>query len=180
MVIFVAGVHGVGKTYLCQQFVSRYPDFVHASASQLIKEQMAIPNWGVDKLVADVDKNQVALVDAVRRRTDAGEKLILDGHFALRNQQREIVPLKAEVYAGIQVTGFILLEAPTDLILSRINGRDGRDADAHETEELALAGRKNAAFVSDQLRTPLRILTTPDIDTFSASILELADQNKNC
>jgi adenylate kinase len=42
MNIFVAGVHGVGKTYLA----SRLPPLMSTSASKLIREELATANWG--------------------------------------------------------------------------------------------------------------------------------------
>lgn len=93
MNIFVAGVHGVGKTYLASRLPSTL-GLIHTSASKLIKEERAMPSWGVDKRVSDVDANQIALAAAVKRHNDAGVQLLLDGHFVLLNNNGRLSALR--------------------------------------------------------------------------------------
>lgn len=45
MNIFVAGVHGVGKTFLASQ-LPKALGLMQTSASKLIKEERALPDWG--------------------------------------------------------------------------------------------------------------------------------------
>ena len=84
MNIFVAGIHGVGKTYLASHAASG-SGMTHTSASKLIKEERGQATWSADKRVAEVDANQQALAKAIRRHNELGIKLLLDGHFVLLN-----------------------------------------------------------------------------------------------
>ena len=107
MNIFVAGVHGVGKTFL----TSRLPADLglrHTSASKLIKEEATLQTWGVDKRVGDIEGNQLALTAAVRRHNTAGERLLLDGHFVLLDTVGNFVEIPVEVFRALQFQAVVL------------------------------------------------------------------------
>lgn len=61
MTIFVAGVHGAGKTFVTEPACQKL-GFVHATASQLIREERGHATWDAAKVVSDVDQNQAALI----------------------------------------------------------------------------------------------------------------------
>ena len=63
-VIFLAGVHGVGKGFLGTP-VANSIGIVHLTASQLIREEKGQATWGIDKKTSDLDDNQLALIRAV-------------------------------------------------------------------------------------------------------------------
>ena len=90
MNVFVAGIHGVGKTYVAGRLPPSY-GLLHTSASKLIREERALPEWNTDKRVADVDENQVALASAVARYNGKGGRLLLDGHFILLNNKAKFI-----------------------------------------------------------------------------------------
>ena len=81
--IFVSGIHGVGKTYFCNMIKEKL-GIRNFSASQLIAEKRK-RNFSVDKCVSDIDDNQLFLLDAINELRQAGEEFILDGHFCLFN-----------------------------------------------------------------------------------------------
>ncbi len=175
MNVFVAGVHGVGKTYLA----SRLPvtlGLMHTSASKLIKEERAMPNWGVDKRVSDVDGNQTALAAAVQRHNAVGTRLLLDGHFVLLNSQEEFSLLGTEVFKSLNLDGVVLLEADPNVIAMRIRERDGRQAGIDHLIEFITAERSQAQMVCVELGISLIILKAPCPDTFVEAILQLSGQ----
>jgi len=89
-VIFVAGVHAVGKTTACTH-AARTLSIAHYTASSLIKAEKAsaIPEWG--KVVADIEGNQNLLIRGVRRvLLENRGRIILDGHFTLPNAKGDI------------------------------------------------------------------------------------------
>ena len=83
MTLFIAGIHGVGKTYLAQPAAMRL-GMHYATASQLIREERGLSSWNANKLVDSVAENQAALISAVRRIKNEDRSLLLDGHFVLR------------------------------------------------------------------------------------------------
>lgn len=169
MNIFVAGVHGVGKTYLA----SRLPGtlgLMHTSASKLIKEERAMLNWREDKRVSDVAGNQIALAAAVKRHNAAGTRLLLDGHFVLLNSHGEFSRLGTEVFRALNLDGVVLLEADIDTIAVRIRERDDRESDLGHTAEFLAAERTQAQLVCEELGIPLRILNAPSTSVFTEAV----------
>lgn len=170
MNILVAGIHGVGKTYLA----SRLPEgtgLLHTSASKLIKEERAMPNWGADKRVSDVDVNQVALAAAVLRHNDAGTALLLDGHFVLLDAQGSFVRLEADVFKALSLRAVLLVEAAPVVVASRLRSRDGQERSAAWIDAFLKEERTQAQTVCGALRLPLYALATPDDAAFSSAVM---------
>lgn len=169
MNIFVAGIHGVGKTYL----VGRLPPDVgltHSSASKLIREERDLPNWGQDKRVANIEDNQRALAAAVARHNAGGSHLLLDGHFVLLDQSSNFVRLGAEVFQSLNLKAIILVEEPADVVAHRLLGRDGVNRDAEFLAEFAECERDQARVVCTELGLPLQIFVSPDDEEFAKAI----------
>ncbi len=166
MNVFVAGVHGVGKTYLCEHAV-RSHGFTHASASKLIKEQLALPEWNANKLVSDIDGNQRALIAAIQRYAEANTPILLDGHFLLRNSAGELTEIKTDVFASLNLGGVILLEKDPQIIRQQIAGRDGLEQSLDGLQAAMEVERSRAEVVCKELRLPLSVLHTPTEQAFA-------------
>jgi adenylate kinase len=168
--IFVAGIHGVGKTYLA----SRLPEgigLLHTSASKLIREERAMPTWGADKRVNDIDANQVALAAAVRRHNDAGVSLLLDGHFVLLDPQDGFVRLESDVFKALTLRAVLLVEAAPIIVASRLKIRDGEERSTAWVEAFLEEERRQAQVVCEALSIPLFTLTSPDQATFTSALM---------
>lgn len=161
-VIFVAGVHAVGKTTAIEE-ASRECGVPFYSASSLIKneKQAAIPEKG--KVVADIGGNQELLVRGVNRvvRTSAG-RILLDGHFTLQNLIGEIEKIDVDVFRMLGLESVVAyLDDPVN-IANRLAKRDGEIRSAefiarHQEEELS-----HAQAVASQLGVPLVVLNAFD------------------
>lgn len=169
MNIFVAGIHGVGKTYLASRLPSDV-DLTHTSASNLIREERALPSWGQDKRVANIDDNQVALAAAVSRRNAQGSRLLLDGHFVLLDESSRFVRLGPEVFRSLNLKAVILVEAPVEVIAQRLLGRDGAHREPTFLLEFADCERTQARAVCTELALPLHILVSPTDEAFASAI----------
>lgn len=170
MTIFVAGIHGVGKTYLCEKYV-KDKDVVHASASKLIREELASANWNSNKQVADIDKNQEALISAVERHHASGKVLLLDGHFVLKDSSGKLIQIEIEVFRDLRLHGVILIEADVELVQERIKLRDNV-LPLGDLAAFSRAERMQAELVCTSLNIPLRILSSPTEKEFSQTIEE--------
>ena len=161
MVIFLAGVHGVGKTFLGKP-ASSVLGLQYATASSLIKAGLNDEeNWLEDKRTSDVDKNQEILISSVFKLIrDSNNPLILDGHFVLRNQQGHLVELPSSVFQRLGVSSVILIEAPASVIAERLVAR-GAPQSLSNIEELANAERENAERTCNELNIPLFKLLSP-------------------
>ena len=169
MNIFLAGIHGVGKTYLAERLPTG-SGLLHTSASGLIKEERALPGWGADKHVSDVDENQIALAKAVRRYNASGTALLLDGHFVLLDKEGLFVLLGVEVFETLNLSAVVLIEAQPEVVASRVCQRDGLDRSPKWLAEFAAKERAQAEFVCGRLLLPMRILTSPKEGDFAAAV----------
>jgi len=175
MNIFVAGVHGVGKTFLA----SRLPastGLTHTSASKLIKDEKMLPNWGNNKLVADIDANQIALAAAVKRHNDAGTRLLLDGHFVLLDTDMNFTRIEIDVFRSLHLDAVILIEETPTTVAERIRQRDDRVIEIKFLEDFITAERTHAQSVCDVIGIPLEILMSPSPEIFEQTISALVSE----
>jgi len=159
-VIFLAGVHGVGKGYLGSR-VATSLGLLHLTASQLIREEKGRATWTKEKLVTEVEYNQLALIHAVNRRIDLVESLLLDGHFVLRNSTGHIVQLSVDVFAKLHLAGVIVLSEDSEVIAKRLADRDGVSVSLESIAELIHAEISHAVAVCNMLRIPLLTIERP-------------------
>ncbi|NJK52616.1 MAG: AAA family ATPase [Leptolyngbyaceae cyanobacterium SU_3_3] len=68
--VFIGGVHGVGKTHLCNRIVSHF-DVAHVTASELIGRHV---KHRIDKTVSDIEGNQLILAEELARYQQAVER----------------------------------------------------------------------------------------------------------
>ena len=170
MNIFIAGIHGVGKSYLASRTADKI-SMVHTSASKLIKQERTLASWNDDKRVSNVDANQCALVAAVRRHNEGGVKLLLDGHFVLLNESGEMIRLNEDVFAKLNLKQVILIEAEPQIVARRIALRDQRQVNLDHLISFLLAEREQAKSVCEKLGIPLAILLSPSEEEFITAVL---------
>lgn len=161
-VIFVAGVHAVGKTTACA-YAADTLCLAHYAASGLIKAEKssAIPAQG--KAVSDVDGNQVLLIRGVHKACEKHDgRIILDGHFTLSKPTGEIEAIALDVFRAIELDGVVIFQDEPAAIAERLNLRDGEggNSDAialHQEAELA-----HAHYISLELNVPIKVLSAFD------------------
>lgn len=171
-VIFLAGVHGVGKGFLGAP-VANALGISHFTASQLIREEKGQATWGTDKKTSDLDDNQLALIRAVGQRRLTHPSILLDGHFVLRNAQGILTPLATSVFKELHPTGVILLTEDESIIASRLALRDKGAPDIQAISELAAAELTHAQDVCRELGVPLKILNKPTEKSVGDAIKQL-------
>lgn len=79
--IFISGVHGAGKSYFCKEVKNQLKLNAY-SASKLIVD-LKKEEFAKDKLIPDIDENQVCLLTAIDGLNESEEQYLLDGHFCL-------------------------------------------------------------------------------------------------
>jgi len=159
-VIFLAGVHGVGKGYLGMP-VAKALGISHFTASQLIREEKGRVTWDADKKAADLDDNQLALVRAVTQKRITDGDILLDGHFVLLNSEGILVPLRQSVFDAMKLSGVILLTEDVQTICGRLSARDGVAKSANDISKLADAESAHAHAVCHAIGLPLIVLHSP-------------------
>ncbi|MBU0622897.1 MAG: AAA family ATPase [Gammaproteobacteria bacterium] len=168
-VIFVAGVHAVGKSTACQ-FVSNEFGIPYFTASQIIREERASAIAENSKLVADVDGNQKLLLQGVSKRCGVG-RLLLDGHFTMRRKtDGEIEAIHIDVFRELRIAGVVLFTDHPEQISKRMLERDGATLPTEMFREHQDAELAHAKFVAESLKRPMVVLRAFDIDSMSKAV----------
>lgn len=155
IVIFVSGIHGVGKTYFCNMMKKRL-NVESYSASQLIAARRN-ERFSENKLVSDIDDNQDLLVAAIDELRKAGKEFILDGHFCLLNEEGVITRIPMETYTLLKPDTMILLLESPKIIAERRFQRDGIRQDECTINDFQCAEKAYAIEIAGQLNIPLEV-----------------------
>lgn len=170
-VLFVAGVHGVGKTTICRR-VAKETSIPHFTASEIIKDESFENAFGESMLQKNTNANQEILIHGVERRLGSvGRKLILDGHFTLLNDSKEIVEISIEFFKRLSLDAIVVFHDIPHLISLRLKKRDGVHMDethikAHQESEL-----HHANLIATSLQIPIRHLEAFDSQGFTQVLL---------
>lgn len=176
MVIFLAGVHGVGKTFLGRP-AAEIAGLAYASASSLIREEIRAQNWDASKRVRDAPANQEALIRAIDKLNRENEAMIvLDGHFVLRGEHGVYVRLPIDVFQRLNLCGVILLDASVETILSRLKTRGGFNPSREEVLSLQREERDHVERICSALKIPVEHLLDPNIEAVSVALKTLLDK----
>ncbi|WP_187647750.1 ATP-binding protein [Nitrosophilus labii] len=123
-VVFVGGIHGVGKTTFCNKLTEIYNGSLkHLSASEIIKKYKNYAFKEFEhKKVKDIDINQKLLIEGLKKEREK-DNILLDGHFVLLDEKGNIKRIGIETYMALQVNGIILLLDKPKEIIKRLNIR---------------------------------------------------------
>ena len=131
--IFVSGVHGVGKSYFCN-LVKESTGIETYSASTLIAEKKQ-SKFAKDKLIPDIDDNQQFLLLAVDELKDSDREFILDGHFCLLNASGEVQRIAYDTFTMLKPDAIVVLTEEPGIIVSRRKKRDGIEIAVKSVED---------------------------------------------
>lgn len=170
ILIFVIGLSGVGKTSMIQRFVEENPDYLHLEASKLIKQATGIQVSEKIRLLAKnkIIKNQYILVEELSRYKNSFDKIILDGHLLINNNQ-ELIPIPLDTIRKISPNSMILVEGnANDILLHRKNDlyKTRPNQLLVEIEEEQLELRKIAVKYCNELNIKLDTINFEDYAEF--------------
>ena len=126
-IIFIAGVHGIGKSTLCKSVCSKF-HVIHHSASELITKYSHI-EFQSNARVKNINRNQHALIGAINKYLDTNKEYLLDGHFCLPDQDGEITEIPLSTFRAISPMAIILLHDNPSNIYSRLKDRNREEWD---------------------------------------------------
>ena len=158
--IFISGIHGVGKTFFCNLVKERL-GIKSYSASKLIADKKK-SGFTLDKLVTDIDENQLYLLEAIKDlRSNTGD-FLLDGHFCLLNQDGIITHIPVSTFTMLAPDLIILLTEEPSIIVKRRKERDNINYLISDIKEFQDKEIEYAKEVSELLNIPLIISTGSD------------------
>jgi adenylate kinase len=151
-IIFVGGVHGVGKTTLCKNIELRF-NIEHFSASNLIAREKAEKHLR-NKQVENIAGNQDILVKAINEYLKNDNTYLIDGHFCLLNKDNEITKIPYSTYEGICPSAIIVLVDEPENIYTRLSSRDSIKHDLALLRSFQEQEIYYAEYIRDKLNIP--------------------------
>lgn len=158
--IFVSGIHGVGKSHFCAM-VKEILGIDTYSASSLIMEKKKC-DFSRDKLVSEMDNNQAYLLQALTDLKASKEKFILDGHFCLLNVSGEICRISCETFIAMHPDAIILLTEKEDVISTRRKECDNLEVSPEDICIFQREEKKYAKEIAATLNAQLFISSGAD------------------
>lgn len=131
--------------------------------------------WGADKRVAGIEDNQAALVSATSRLRDEGQRLLLDGHFVLRETDGSFTEVDVQVFRDLRISAVLLLSTELDVVLHRLRERGDHSWSESELQLLANFEEAHAHRVSAELCLPLTHLMSPTHEEFASALRAALD-----
>lgn len=152
--LFVGGIHGVGKSTICQRALAPLGYQCETASSLIAAHGLRIDS---DKRVGNIADNQTALLEQLQSTRKQYSRLVLDGHFTLISKQGNIEPIEPNVFKAMNPSRLILVKGDILEISRRLALRDGNGWDGPFLEKFQIAEEAQARFVSETLRVPLLI-----------------------
>ncbi|MHB1014870.1 MAG: AAA family ATPase [Desulfurivibrionaceae bacterium] len=152
--VFLSGVHGVGKTTLCNA-VARQARINTVSSSSLLDEQGG--RWAQDG-GQDNKTASECICQRLEKLLVAPIFLLVDGHCTLAEGKGNISVVDKEIFRRIRVQGFILLIDDVEVIQKRIFKRDGMSVDRSFIGKLQDAELRYSAVLSIMLGVKREII----------------------
>lgn len=122
-IYFIGGIHGTGKTSICQLLSEKY-NIPHYSSGMLINKGKQIY-----KQVDKINDNQEILIKEIERLSNYHNNIILDGHYTLLDKSNNIQYIPEELFSKLNIKQMILLKCNIDIIYNRLKERDNIDYD---------------------------------------------------
>ena len=165
-IIFIGGIHGVGKGMLCSNVASAH-NIIHLTASKVLRWRDFATDL-TDKCVADIPATQNRLLANLEKIIQPERIYLLDGHFCLFNEEGEIEKVPDETFIGINPMKLVLVTESPEVIGSRLSQRDGKEYDICILKRMKEFEKEHALHIS-------RLLNIRIYEIQSDSYAELED-----
>lgn len=156
-IIFLGGIHCVGKTTFSREIKKLIPQIETLSCSEVLKWEDSSY-----KKVKDINDNQSRLIANLVEVIDIDKPYLLDGHFCLLNDDNKIEQVSLDIFRDINPEMIVILVEDLDIILSRLRDRDSREYDRDTIALLASEELKHAQDVAQAIGIPIHILNTSE------------------
>lgn len=152
--IFLSGIHGVGKDYFSKE-LEKIIDIKSYSASELIEKTRKV-KFESDKKTREIEKNQEALINAIEKNNH--EEYILNGHFCLLNPEGKIEKIPIKTFYILKPEKIIILKEKPEIIVARRAIRDNVEVPIKETKEFQKEEINYGKEVAKSLEIPILII----------------------
>lgn len=149
-IVFIGGVHGVGKSTFVNDVRKKCPKVEGLSCSTILKWENP-----KRKQVEDVEENQNRLLTNLPYFIDIDKEYLLDGHFCLLTKQNTIERVPIDVFEAINPDMILLLEESPEIISQRLADRDSAKYSIDLITAFLREERKYAQETADTLGIPI-------------------------
>lgn len=154
-VIFIGGIHGVGKGILCKKVCEELKYF-HLSASEVLKwDEISDKN---NKLVKDFTLTQNRLIMNLEHIINNNDRYLLDGHYCLLNSNQEPERIDFETFRQLDPFAFIVITDEVQEIKIRLDKRDNRCYDVELLQRFQEIELSYSRELSNKLSKPYLML----------------------
>jgi len=151
-IIFIGGIHGVGKGTLCKKLSSEMM-IPHYSSSDLLKwDEISTKE---NKAVKDFKQTQNRLIAGIENQIEKDKLTLLDGHFCLLNQEGLPKKIDEEVFQQIQPLAICIKIQDIATIHERLKIRDGNKYKMETLDAMQRLELSQSLKVSQMLCIPL-------------------------
>lgn len=148
-IVFVGGVHGVGKSTFANSIREKCPNMECLSCSTIIKWENP-----ANKEVKDESETQNALLSNLSYFIDLDKSYVLDGHFCLLTEQGGIESIPIDVFEAISPSMIVVLKEKPCIICKRLAERDSRHFSLELITEFQNQELNSAIEVAESLGVP--------------------------
>jgi len=170
-IVFVGGIHGVGKSTICKELASTY-GLDYLSASEVLQWEK-LNDDHTNKKVNDISETQKRLINGLQRIVNKNKTYILDGHYCLFDKLGQIQPIPVEVFSQIAPISLILILGDIADIKGRIEARDNVNYSYAQLETMQEREHDHANFLSHKLNIPLVIVKATDYTILKQTISQI-------
>ena len=122
--IFVCGIHGVGKSFFCNDLREKTGKLIFSASDLILKR--GEKNFQ-QKKVDDIQLNQKLLIDEVNQIKKRETDFILDGHLCLLDKSGKIRRVYFDIVKELEIDLLMVLIDCPQIIKRRVKERDGID-----------------------------------------------------
>jgi Archaeal adenylate kinase len=161
-VIFVGGIHGVGKSSFCEE-IKKNMSINVISAGNLIAEYKRI-EFSSNKLVDEINENQYILIKALSNINLENKDYLLVGHFCLQDINKNIQKIDVEVFRKMDTRAIILLTESPSIIVKRRKIRDSIVETCEWVEYFQEMEKQHCEKVATIINVPYIVIDNADIN----------------
>ena len=121
--IFVCGIHGVGKTFYCKKLEKEYGKRIFSASDLIVSKRF---QEFKEKRVSGISENQNILIAQVNKLKREFGDFILDGHLCLLDKNGKIEKLPVGVFKSLNIKEMIVLVESPNVIQRRLKARGNR------------------------------------------------------
>lgn len=163
-IIFIGGIHGVGKGTLCKKISKKF-SLEHLSASEVLKwnELSAKSN----KNVENFKSTQSRLISGLKRIIKNNNTYLLDGHFCLLNKKGVPEKVTEDTFLKIRPKAIIVMTEDINIILDRLKCRDNSNYNYKTLSKMQDLELNYSKEISIKLKVPHINVVNGDYSIFS-------------